>query len=233
MEYYYLERKNEYWIVDILFNNNFNFSRDVNLRYECEVKIMIKLNDYEITNYELIRDQIETGDILICSGRGLFSDLIQDFTDSDWSHVGMIIKFKNLDRIMVVESMEGVGFRLIPFSHYLHSYRGNFILMRHLEFKDKVDFKKLGKLVFDLQATRYDNREIFKIGLRIILNKLGITKLLKIKFKANNNNKYICSEAIKMLLSSFNIKIPFNKLGVITPSDFANWKKLKFLWRLK
>jgi len=164
---------------------------------------LIKLNDYEVTNYELIRDQIETGDILICSGRGLFSDLIQDFTDSDWSHVGMIIKFKNLDRVMVVESMEGIGFRLIPISHYLHSYRGSFILMRHPEFKDKVDFKKLGRLVFDLQATKYDGHEILKIGFRIVLTKIGITKLFKLKFKSirDNNSIGFCKlEKIKILM---------------------------------
>jgi hypothetical protein len=194
---------------------------------------MLKLNEYEIMNYELVRDQIETGDILICSGKGLFSELIQDFTNSDWSHVGMIIRFDDLDRIMVVESMEGVGFRLIPISYYLNAYKGSFVLLRHPDFKKKVDLKKLGRLAFDLQATKYDNSEIFRISRRIILNKLGLTKLFKLKFKNINNNKYICSEAVKMLLYSFGIVIKTNSIGGITPADFADCEDLNFLWRLK
>lgn len=42
--------------------------------------------------YEAIREELETGDVILFSGKGGISDGIKFFTLSKWSHVGMVYK---------------------------------------------------------------------------------------------------------------------------------------------
>lgn len=54
--------------------------------------------------YEMIRQQLKTGDILLFSGKGVVSDGIKFFTISKWSHVGMVYKVDDGDIIFCWES---------------------------------------------------------------------------------------------------------------------------------
>ena len=64
--------------------------------------------------YDQVRDQLQTGDIVFCSGTYFFSKSIQWFTKSVWSHVGIIYRDDNLLRIFVLESETAIGVRLVP-----------------------------------------------------------------------------------------------------------------------
>ncbi|MQM32499.1 MAG: hypothetical protein CRU78_19210, partial [Candidatus Accumulibacter phosphatis] len=45
-----------------------------------------------ILDYDQVRDQLRTGDIVFCSGTYFFSQAIRWFTRSVWSHVGIIYR---------------------------------------------------------------------------------------------------------------------------------------------
>ncbi|MDL1959581.1 MAG: hypothetical protein LWX01_10845 [Deltaproteobacteria bacterium] len=104
--------------------------------------------------YEQIRDQAQNGDVLICSGAGLFSSMIQQATDSIWSHVGFILRLEEIDRVMLLESIEPIGVRTIRLSKYLTGYdekrkkpyKGGLAIIRHSQFGDLVDHSKLKQL---------------------------------------------------------------------------------------
>lgn len=67
-----------------------------------------------VRSYETVRDELRSGDLLFCSGSYLFSGLIQRFTGSVWSHVGVVYRDEALRRVFVLESETGIGVRLVP-----------------------------------------------------------------------------------------------------------------------
>lgn len=94
-------------------------------------------------SYEKVRDDLETGDIVLFSGKGLFSSIIKLVGCTKWSHVGIVIKFADLDLILVWEStslskvkdaIDGVcksGVQTVLLSERIDSYKGD-ISVRHL-----------------------------------------------------------------------------------------------------
>ncbi|MCC5846411.1 MAG: hypothetical protein JJU05_19345 [Verrucomicrobia bacterium] len=92
------------------------------------------------TPYAELRPQLRSGDVLLCSGTGIFSTLIQRATRSVWSHVGLIMRLDSIDRVMVLESLEPVGVRTVRLSKYLTNYNndgrpypGRLAVIRHQE----------------------------------------------------------------------------------------------------
>jgi hypothetical protein len=72
-----------------------------------------------IIQYDAIRGTLKTGDLVFCSGNYLFSNLIQRFTKSMWSHVGMVYYDEALGRMLILESEKLYGVRLAPLSKYI------------------------------------------------------------------------------------------------------------------
>ena len=72
--------------------------------------------------YAAMRENLQSGDLFFCSGNYKVSELIQRVTDSPWSHVGIILIARDIDRVLLLESVEDVGVRLVPVSKYLIDY---------------------------------------------------------------------------------------------------------------
>ena len=79
---------------------------------------------FEIKEYKNCRNDIKSGDILLCSGDSFFSNMIKQVTHSVWSHVAFILRVDIIDRIMVLESVESIGVRTVPLSSYVSDYNG-------------------------------------------------------------------------------------------------------------
>lgn len=71
--------------------------------------------------YPEVRDQIRNGDVLLFRGSFLHSRVIQRWTRSVYSHVGLAlwISTDGVRRLTVIEAREGSGVRLFPLSEYL------------------------------------------------------------------------------------------------------------------
>ena len=54
--------------------------------------------------YNNIRNELNTGDIVLFSGKGAVSNIIKLFSASKWSHVGMVVKVADMDLVLVWES---------------------------------------------------------------------------------------------------------------------------------
>ena len=86
--------------------------------------------------YDDIRPGLQTGDIVLFSGKGSISDIIKRVTACKWSHVGMVLKSEDWDMALLWESTtlsniadleSGVprqGVQLVPLSARLASYDG-------------------------------------------------------------------------------------------------------------
>lgn len=146
-----------------------------------------------VARYEGLRDSLRTGDLVFCSGSYLFSRLIQRFTGSVWSHVGILYKDDNLQRVFILESETMIGVRLAPLSKYLRDYhgrnrpyKGNIVIARVLPEVDAPAMNRAISFGMDELTKPYDNFEILRIALRILLRVSRRTR----------DRKYICSELV-------------------------------------
>ncbi len=180
-------------------------------------------------DYKDLRGTLKNGDVLICSGSGFFSSMIQQATGSVWSHVGFVLRLDEIDRFMVLESVESIGVRTVRLSKYLYdydnegnAYDGGLAVIRHKNFEQLVDQRKMNSLV-DF-ATKcfgrpYDNDEIAKIAARILASKIPFTPKQRKKIKPDG--EFICSEYIARCFDKIKIPVKWNKKGFVSPADFA------------
>jgi cell wall-associated NlpC family hydrolase len=146
-----------------------------------------------VRSYDDVRRDLRSGDLVFCSGSYLFSGMIQRFTRSVWSHVGIVYRDDQLQRVFILESETGIGVRLVPISKYLRDYhgrrrpyRGQIVIGRvHPEpGDDRV--RQAVSFGMDLLTKPYDNYEILRIAARIAF-RVG---------RRTQDRKFICSELV-------------------------------------
>lgn len=188
-------------------------------------------------HYDTFRKQIQTGDILLCSGSGWFSKMIQGSTESVWSHVGFVMRIESIDRVMVLESVEPLGVRTVPLSKYVkdydsagHPYPGGLIMARHRDFQAKAQTKALtrfGQFAVDLFGYPYDKDEIAKIAARIMASHIPFSA--KDKKAMAPDREYICSEYAYECYKSIGIEIDYDPRGFVAPADFARTREVSLV----
>lgn len=173
-------------------------------------------------HYSRARDIIKSGDILLCSGNMFFSKLIKFATKSEWSHVGFILRVDQIDRIMVMESVESIGVRAAPLSAYTSNYNGSkkpydgrMMILRHKNWQ-YADMHHLSRHAVDLLTHQYNWKEIAGIAFKIMFNRNR--NKCNMPYKAN---EFICSQYAYDCLSSVGLKIP-TSCGYVAPVDFYN-----------
>jgi hypothetical protein len=171
-----------------------------------------------VLDYGQVREQLRTGDIVFCSGSYLFSRLIQWFTKSVWSHVGIIYRDEHLGRIFVLESEMAVGVRLAPLSKYLRDYHGRnrpyhgqIVIGRITPEPDGQLLKRAINFGMDELTKPYDNLEILRIAYRTLFK----------RGRRVRDRKYICSELAYEAFRKAAVVFKFNHKS-ISPDDIWN-----------
>jgi hypothetical protein len=182
------------------------------------------------TSYDEVRPRLRSGDLLFTSGDYALSRLIQVGTNSAWSHVGIIIRIKEINRVLLLESVEDMGVRFAPLSKYLEDYdgepyRGRIVIarMKGLVVRSLIPGAQFG---VDMLTRPYDKEEIARITARIGLGALGIRQ------KPAKNGTYICSELVYECLKRAGKTIAYNSSGFISPEDVWRDDAIKFLFRI-
>lgn len=191
-------------------------------------------------DYEEVRPDIRSGDLLLCSGSGVFSRLIQASTGSVWSHVGLVMRLDAIDRVMVLESLEPQGVRTVPLRKYVGDYNndgepypGLVAIARHRGFEkvSKNRLRQLGRFAVDLFGYPYDKDEIAKIAVRVAASHVPFTP--KDKKALKRDREYICSEYVEECYRRLSIRIQHDRRGFIAPSDFARANDVELVAVLK
>ena len=187
--------------------------------------------------YAAIRDQVRTGDLLLCSGSSLFSTLIQYATDSIWSHVGLLFRLdRRYDRILVLESVESVGVRPVPMSYYISAYNdtdvgypGRVYIARHAGFPlDGARIITAAQNAVDSFGSHYyTKQETMGLAARVVAEKLGMLAPPRA-----SSRHFICSEYVEPFLASVGLTIPHGPWGFIAPADYPACPDITFLWEL-
>ena len=165
-----------------------------------------------VVNYATFRPRIKSGDILFCSGDYVLSQAIRKCTTSPWSHVGLIFNVPQVNRVLLLESVEDMGVRFAPLSKYLRDYergrpyRGQLVVARHSQVTQAA-LTPIARFGIDELTRPYDRDEIAKIMARIILG----------RGRPKRDREYICSELVSACLQQARITIPFGPLGFIAP----------------
>lgn len=191
-----------------------------------------------LVEYEAFRPEIQSGDILLASGQYMFSRLIQKATGSCFSHVAFVMRLDEIDRVMVLESIEGKGVRTIPLSEYTQNfegsgrgYKGRLALVRHQEFAAKATapgLRSMAQFAVDRLARPYDEEEIARITARIVAGALGFAP-----DEVQRNDEYICSEYVWECYARLGITVPHDPRGFIAPADFARAAHMQWLCELR
>ena len=187
-----------------------------------------QLNQIPPRKYKIIRDELKTGDLIFCSGSYFFSKLIQRFTKSVWSHIGIIYKDEPLGRVLVLESEKLYGVRLAPLSKYLKDYhgknkpyKGKVIVARVNPELPQTQLYKAISFGMDELTKPYDNWEIFRIAIRIVF---------KITRREKNRN-YICSELVQECFKNAGVRFNDNDTK-ISPDDIWLDEHVHLVYRL-
>ncbi len=194
-----------------------------------------------------IRPKLRSGDLLLCAGTSWFSRLIQAATGSEWSHVGLILRLDSVDRVMLLESVESVGVRAVPLSHYFEdyqqsgaSYPGKLAFYRHRDFPTDQGagptLKRLGRFAVDRLGWPYDGQQIAELAARLALHRLGAGSMGQGAPWADSasspqagsllggsleNRAYICSEYVAACYAALDIEIACRNCPYVTPGDFV------------
>lgn len=187
-----------------------------------------QLKGLPIYPYEKIRENLNTGDIVFCSGSYTFSGIIQRLTKSTWSHVAVVYKDEELGRVLLLEAEPYVGIRLIPLSKYLKDYKdkkrpykGQIVVTKLNVPVEKEQINKGISFGLDSLARPYDNWEIFRIMLRI---------LFKVS-KREKNRSYICSELVRDIYVKTGIVMQY-KDTYISPDNIWQDKRVDMRYRI-
>lgn len=187
-----------------------------------------EIEELPLQPYDGMRRKLQTGDLVFCSGSYFFSQAIQKFTKSVWSHVGMIYRDPTLERVFVLESETLIGVRLAPLSKYLKDYhgknrpyRGNIVIARVHPEIDRAELNHAISFGMDELTKPYDNLEIARIGMRI---------MFKIS-RRSRDRKYICSELVYECFNS--IGLPFTlRDEYVSPDDIWMDGQVQTLFRI-
>ena len=179
--------------------------------------------------YEQVRDELRSGDLVFCSGSYLFSGLIQRFTRSVWSHIGVVYRDDHLQRLFILESETGIGVRLVPISKYLRDYHG-----RRRPYRGQIVVGRVEPAPLDEQARQaisfgmdlltrpYDNYEILRIAARIAF-RVG---------RRTQDRKFICSELVDECYRASGVRV-VRRDNYISPDDIWRDPVVRLLARIR
>jgi hypothetical protein len=177
--------------------------------------------------YGDVRPTVRTGDIFLCSGDDSFSRAIRAATKSPWSHVALALRLDDIDRVMVLESVAKLGVRTVPVSSFISQtssgrkpFPGRILLARHSAFATSVqrpDIVRMADFAVDRFGAPFATKEIIKIGLRVAMGFFAV----KMPAMLVSDDEFICSEYAERCYEQVGVRIPWDGLGFIAPSDFA------------
>jgi len=187
-----------------------------------------EIKKIDVVRYDAIRSTLRTGDLVFCSGDYKFSKIIQYFTKSVWSHVGIVYYDVILDRMLILESEKLYGVRFAPLSKYLKDYHG-----KNRPYKGKITVARLEpeptfedisrglRFGMDELTKPYDDWEILRIAMRILFN----------RGKRVRDRKYICSELVQACYQQAGVRFSYRN-KIISPDDIWSDKRLVLRYRI-
>jgi len=174
--------------------------------------------------YDEVRADVDTGDLVLFSGKGGISAGIKWFTGCKWSHIGMALRLAEWDMVLLWESTPfgtvadaesghiRQGVQLTPLSERIRSYEGD-VAIRHLDVRRTPEM---------LRALRTFREELK--GRPFEQSKLELIKsVYEGPFGANEEDlsSLFCSELVAETYQRMGLLPEEPPSNEYTPADFA------------
>mgnify|MGYP002379337530 CR=1 FL=1 len=204
----------------------------------------LKLNSkFQIELVDDVYDSLDTGDILLHSGNGNFSAIIQLMTGCMWSHVSMLIRNPSdeikraynvplsnnpKDELYVFEAeaktwdnKQGGGLQLVEFRKWMRDYYErdprDFMALRRLMISDVERSTKVKQLSPDLTRFILDNTST-----KYEQKKSELMKCIIKTNKASGKSSFFCSEVVAECFILMGL-LPKNTISNnYSPRDFSS-----------
>lgn len=180
--------------------------------------------------YLELRHRIHNGDLLFCGGNFAFSKMIRYFSGrSKVSHVGIVYWWK--ERLMVLESVETDGVRMVPFSQYVSNYEnsgkpynGRLYLARDQRLHIPPESEEIAASAMRNpkvdqllgEAATLLNKKFSFSDVLIFLLQGGTGNM-----RYENNDQFLCSEFVAKCFEKVRITYPNDGRGFIAPEHIA------------
>ena len=181
--------------------------------------------------YTEARKLMRTGDILLFHSSGLAPGAIEHFTHSLWSHAAFVWNMEDIDRVLLLESVDTYGVRATALSNQVNGspaskpYPGKLLLARHSEFPYPAAPAQIGlmtRFAIDRLGYPYAVMDLVKIGMRIAAGLLH----QNLPGHLEPQNAYVCSEYVAKCYEAMGIVLAPNDAGFMSPADIANDPKV-------
>lgn len=166
----------------------------------------------KIKNYTKLEKEIKTGDVIAFSGSGLLSRIIEFFTFSKYSHVGMAVwiqdKFKKTYHLYIAESSisstatdisgeKREGMQIVPFKERMELTNSKVWHVKLLNPLSRKEQSKMKKFLLDCHEKKigYDTDQAISAGLHLPNFINNILYKLHLK-KKNDFTSLFCAEVI-------------------------------------
>jgi len=187
------------------------------------------LRRWPVSDYRrIVRPQLRGGELFFACGKYPLSMVIKQLSQSIFSHIGIVFRIAQIDRVVVLESVENAGVRLIPLSRYLKDYAGGkpydgriYIARFHKDLSPE-QLRTMADTGCTHLASPYDMNELVTIMARMVVGSSIVRR----------PGAYVCSELVHDCFKALNIHFKYNKNKFIAPEDIAKDRRVEFLYRL-
>jgi hypothetical protein len=168
---------------------------------------------YHAGQNEGIRERMRSGDVLLFRGRGPLSWIIRKATGSDFSHAGLVFRFR--ERVYCLEAVKG-GVRLAPLSWLVRVYPGK-IHYFTLEADPQQRQAALG-FAFEQLCRPYDTIGLFRFGLALALGRPRSER---------KDERWFCSELVAEAYRGAGVPLTAELPSYASPADLIDGNKLE------
>jgi hypothetical protein len=106
-----------------------------------------------VVTYSQARKDLRTGDILLFHSAGLPEEVIELATHSLWCHAAFIWVLRDVNRVLLLESVDKFGVRAMPMSTRINGstafpkpYGGKLLVVRHPDFSPEPSADKVAAM---------------------------------------------------------------------------------------
>lgn len=189
-----------------------------------------KLDALDKVGYADLRSTIQDGDLLFCGGEYAFSKVIRYLSGrSKVSHVGIVYWWNG--RLMLLESVETDGVRIVPVSQYIRNYEnsgkgydGRIYLARDtrlatISHEDLAATKQqIASAVATLLGSAADNlNKKFSLKDTVLFFMQGCTG----RFRHVGDDEFLCSEFVAKCFAALKLAYPDDGRGFVAPEHIA------------
>ena len=189
--------------------------------------------------YDDYRRNALTGDIVLVAGTGLAADIIQTFSKSKWSHVGMVVRpdpmwSVGVDMVLFLESTLAPsardlrsgeffrGVRLVPLSEMLQYEKNR---------RAKIGVRTLTSPLGGYEMRQFTDARHELMGRPYERNLLELWKSVYDGPLGRNKtalHSVFCSELVAEMLIRMGMMAPERPSNEYTPADFASRSRFTF-----